>query len=103
MILVCAVASAATAAQADEAEDVFAEKRDEIVLLFTDVVMPGHSGPALYQSLAAECPSLKVLYMSGYSDVASHRGGMLTPDSPFIAKPFTTEQLAQKVREVLAQ
>ncbi len=70
-------------------------------LLLTDVVMPEMSGKALYDRIAAGYASLKVLYMSGYSDnVIAHRG-VLDPGVQFIQKPFSLEALATKVREVL--
>ena len=90
-----------TATRPSEAEAVFARRADEIELLLTDVVMPGGNGPDLYQRLVTTRPSLKVLYMSGYTDVAAYRNGILKPGSPFIQKPFDPEELAQKVREVI--
>lgn len=92
-----------TAARPDEAERIFDRKCDEIALLLTDVVMPGSSGPDLHRRLIAKRPSLRVLYMSGYAEVAARRDGVLPPGSPFIRKPFGPEQLAQKIREVLDQ
>jgi YesN/AraC family two-component response regulator len=72
-----------------------------IHLMITDVVMPGLSGKQLAAQLAETRPELKVLYISGYtSNVIAHRG-ILDADVQFLSKPFTREQLAGKVREIL--
>ncbi len=65
-----------------------------IHLLLTDVVMPGLSGPELFQRLDLQRPGMPVLYMSGYADKT-------VPGDHFLQKPFTKEALVRKVREVL--
>jgi len=85
----------------DEAEQVLAQHGGEIDLLLTDVVMPGRSGRELHEALKSSRPSLKVLYMSGYTDNAIVHHGVLDPGKPFIQKPFSPDALARKVREVL--
>jgi hypothetical protein len=72
-------------------------------LLLTDVVMPQISGRELAERLADDNPGLRVLFMSGYSDEAVYRHGVLSPDAAFIEKPFTERTLTRKVREVLDQ
>jgi DNA-binding NtrC family response regulator len=77
------------------------EIREEFHLLITDVVMPGINGRVLAQNLRALRPSMKVLFTSGYTgDVMIHHG-MLDEGIEFIAKPYTLEQLANRVRDVL--
>lgn len=77
------------------------EISEEFNLLITDVVMPGINGRILAQNLRALRPSMKVLFTSGYTgDVMIHHG-MLDEGIEFIAKPYTLEQLAQRVRDVL--
>ncbi len=72
-----------------------------IDLLLTDVVMPGMNGPDLAKTLRADSPGLKCLFMSGYTDKAFNHQGVLEPGIHFIQKPFSLEELADKVREVL--
>ena len=76
-------------------------RTEEIALLLTDVVMPGMNGKALYEKLAAIRPSLRVLYMSGYTDDFIAHSGVLDPNTPFIGKPFHTTALLARVRELL--
>jgi len=75
--------------------------RDPIDLLLSDVVMSGSGDVSLYEELAAERPSLRVLYMSGYADDTMVQRGWLSADAPYLPKPFTAHELVQKVREVL--
>jgi two-component system cell cycle sensor histidine kinase/response regulator CckA len=73
-----------------------------IHLMLTDVVMPGMSGSELALRITAARPETKVLFASGYAaDATVHRGAGLEPGLAFIAKPFSPEDLARKVREVL--
>jgi CheY-like chemotaxis protein len=72
-----------------------------IDLLITDVVMPGMSGHDLAVELAETYPDMKCLYISGYTaNVIVHRG-VLDEAVAFLAKPFSRDQIALKVREVL--
>jgi len=70
-------------------------------LLVTDVVMPGESGPELAQRLTECYPALRVLLMSGYTDAADEAQGAYLGGLPFLQKPFTAGQLAERVRLVL--
>jgi PAS domain S-box-containing protein len=74
---------------------------DPIHLLVTDVVMPKMSGRELAERLVAIHPETRVLYMSGYTDGAIGQQGVLDPQTELLQKPFSFEDLAQKVRKVL--
>ena len=78
------------------------ESRPEIGLLFTDIVMPDMKGRRLAEAALKFRPDLKVLYTTGYTRNAILHNGVLDPGVNFIAKPFTVDQLGQKVREVLS-
>jgi CheY-like chemotaxis protein len=78
------------------------ERQEEpLDLLFTDVVMPRMSGRELADAARERQPNLKVIYTSGYTRNAIVHGGRLDPGVDLIAKPFTYQALAQKVRDVL--
>ena len=72
-----------------------------IVLLLTDVVMPGMNGRKLAAAARARRPGLKVLFMTGYSRNAIVHQGRLDPGVDLIQKPLTSDQLAATVRKIL--
>jgi CheY-like chemotaxis protein len=76
-------------------------KGGEPALLFTDVVMPGLSGPDLARQATAILPTLKVLFTTGYTRNAIVHNGVLDAGTQLLQKPFSIEQLAAKVRSVL--
>ncbi len=75
--------------------------KDHIDILITDVVMPGIGGRELAKKLLALRPGISVLYLSGYTEDAVVTQGALGPATAFLQKPFTLQNLAKKVREVL--
>ena len=89
------------AAHGGEALRVAQEHPGEIHLLLTDMVMPGISGPQLADELRATRPALRVLFLSGYTDATVQRAGRVDPAAHFLQKPFSTQALGLKVREVL--
>jgi two-component system, cell cycle sensor histidine kinase and response regulator CckA len=83
-----------------EACQVARKESVDLDLLLTDIVMPGMNGLDLAQCLATDHPDMRILYMSGYTGQGIGQG-ILPAGSNFIAKPFSNENLASKVREVL--
>ena len=84
-----------------EALEVAARYSGRIDLLLTDVVMPHMSGKELAQRLQSLRPELRVLFISGYSDDAIERHGVLAPGTAFLQKPMQPDALARAVRRVL--
>ncbi len=90
-----------TAPEGLAALQLMATCREQIDLLVTDVVMPQMGGRKLAETLLAQHPELRVLFMSGYTDDAVVRHGVLQANTNFLQKPFTPNSLAKKVREIL--
>jgi signal transduction histidine kinase len=89
------------AADGDEALR-FVAKKPAIDLLFTDVVLPGSlTGRDLAERLRQRYPRLPVLYTTGYTRNAIVHQGRLDPDVDLLNKPYTQQDLALKIRELL--
>jgi PAS domain S-box-containing protein len=84
--------------EAIEAANAFAA---DIDLLLTDVILPGLSGRAVADRLQASRPSMKVIYMSGYTDEFIARHGIIDPEISLLEKPFPISLLLLTLRETL--
>ena len=85
----------------DKALEILADENRIYDLLVSDVIMPGMSGATLAQQAAEMRPRLRVLFISGHSDDMLTRYGRLESPANFLEKPFTSDGLSRKVREVL--
>jgi PAS domain S-box-containing protein len=89
------------AAFPEEALRISHGRNGDIDMVITDMVMPQMTGVDLVAQLRLGHPDVRVLFMSGYTDVALAHRGVLDPDDAFIRKPFSNKALAAKIREVL--
>jgi CheY-like chemotaxis protein len=74
------------------------KEHDDVDLLLTDVVLPGSDGRKLAEAVAQEYPSLKIIFMTGYSRDAIVHQGRLDPGVTLIQKPLTQTALATQIR-----
>ncbi|GLH72061.1 hypothetical protein GETHLI_05630 [Geothrix limicola] len=85
----------------DEAVEICLQSEAPIHLLLTDVIMPGMNGRKVSEMAISAHPDMAVLFMSGYTDDAILRHGVIEANVPFLEKPFTPRKLRIKVRETL--
>ena len=71
--------------------------------VLTDIAMPGIGGRELGETIARCWPQIQVLYMTGYPASDLMHSGAIVPGVPVIQKPFTSEQLGRRMREVLTK
>jgi CheY-like chemotaxis protein len=89
------------AESASEALEVLTTVKRPIDLAIVDVVMPEMSGVDLTRIIVTRWPNTRVLYMSAHQAEVMVREGLQDPGVMFLAKPFTRDELLQKVREAL--
>jgi CheY-like chemotaxis protein len=89
------------AANGARALELLQGKPYSIDLLLTDVVMPEVSGRKLANTLLERFPRMKVLFVSGHTENTIVHQGVLDPGAAFLQKPFTQDDLAEKIRQVL--
>jgi len=70
-------------------------------VMLCDVVMPGRSGPEIFREVEGHRPGLKVLYMSGYPLELIDRRGLLPDGVPFLQKPFSPDELEDRLMELV--
>lgn len=87
----------------EEAVRVLQRASHRINCVLTDVSMPGIGGRQLGETIARCWPQVKVLYMSGFAAKRMVQEGALDPTHPFVQKPFTSEQLVRRIRELLTE
>jgi two-component system, cell cycle sensor histidine kinase and response regulator CckA len=89
------------ASDAVEAVQISQAYAGPIHLLLTDVIMPGVQGPELAHLVRSARPSMKLLFMTGYTDDLALRRGVAEADTAFVQKPFSPSMLLHRLREVL--
>jgi CheY-like chemotaxis protein len=91
------------AVNGEDALAVCAQYAGAVDVLITDVIMPRMGGQELARRMAARYPDMKVLFVSGYSDLEIERHGTLGATCAFLPKPFTGDVLAARVRELIEE
>jgi CheY-like chemotaxis protein len=89
------------AANGLEALNLFEDQGDDIDLIITDVVMPGMSGKELVERIQGKKKKVAALFISGYDDDVVSLHGILQEKIHFLQKPFTSRDLAGKIKEIL--
>ena len=84
-----------------EALDLMAANEDPIDLLLTDIVMPGMNGPELAEEVRRRSPETKILFMSAFPRESLLGEGRIQPEDASMEKPFSDDELASRVRELL--
>jgi CheY-like chemotaxis protein len=90
-----------TAANGDEALALPEQELRAVRLVVVDMVMPGMNGRVLADCIAAKQPGVKILYVSGYTDDELVLRGASDRTRSFLPKPFTTQMLTHRIREML--
>jgi len=85
----------------DEAIRIAGNFSGPLPLMIADVILPEMSGPDVVRKVKETRPGIRTIFISGYTDEAVLRHGMLEPGTAFLSKPFVPEDLARKVKEVL--
>jgi CheY-like chemotaxis protein len=89
------------AADGADAVAKFLEHQDQVRLLILDGIMPRMNGKEAYDEIRALNPSIKALFVSGYSDDILSKQGLLDPDVHFLLKPLDPSTLLRTIRDVL--
>ena len=84
-----------------EAMEVYRQHRDELDLVISDLAMPRQSGRQLFETLQQDARPIRLLLTSGYAPPEPGAASLERPDTPFLPKPWTMEELSRKVKEVL--
>ena len=89
------------AASGEEALEILEDPGLHVDIMLSDVIMPGLDGPAWVREAQKTRPGAKVIFMSGYAEDAFVGGDSGVPGSAFLPKPFTLNELTQKVKDQL--
>lgn len=89
------------AADGEEAVEKLRENKEDISLILSDVIMPKKNGREILDEARRIKPSIKVVFISGYTANVMHEKGIFEEGMDFITKPFVKDKLLRRVREVL--
>jgi len=89
------------ASNGEAALEMLSDENRKVSLLFTDIVMPGMTGRVLADTAVQLRPDLKVLYTTGYTKNAVVHNGVVDAGARLLVKPYSLDQLAEKVREAI--
>lgn len=90
------------ARNAQEAKMAFHRYTEIVRLLITDVVLPGQNGRDLADELRTACPTLRIVFVSGFPENAVTRQGLIDGEMLYLPKPFSAESLVKTVKQALA-
>ena len=90
-----------SAADGEEGLEVFRQRRSDIDLVITDVMMPRMSGTQMYQVILQEAKNVKFMFTSGYAPQDMRTGVTLDPTIPYLIKPWTLSEFLRQVRGAL--
>jgi two-component system cell cycle sensor histidine kinase/response regulator CckA len=90
-----------TTRNAAEAISAFQQYKPIVRLLLTDVVLPGQNGRDLAHDLRSICPSLRIIFVSGYPENVVTRHGIHEAGMFYLPKPFSLHSLTRKVEQAL--
>lgn len=90
-----------TAGDGISAEEMYLKNKDEISLLFLDIVMPGQSGRSVYEQAKTINPAIKCLFASGYNREGLHKNYILEEGIHLLQKPYTRDALLRILRQLL--
>jgi two-component system, cell cycle sensor histidine kinase and response regulator CckA len=90
------------ARNAQEAKMAFHRYKEIVRLLITDVVLPGQNGRDLANELRTVCPTLRIVFVSGFPENAVTRQGLIDGEMLYLPKPFSAESLVRTVKQALA-
>ena len=94
---------ALTASDGTEAVALYAQRKDEISVVLTDMMMPYMDGPATIRALQKLNPRVKIIASSGLTDNARVAEAANSAVSKFLSKPYTAEKLLEAIAEVLSE
>ena len=90
-----------TAADGEEAVNVFNRYANQIDLVLLDAILPKLSGRAVYEAIRRRKPSVRFVFTSGYNEDFINSKFELDPSFLFLRKPFSTKELTAKIRAAL--